>query len=179
MLLAFQSHLLSLQMRIWCWTNSQPSLNLLSLSTWGNLFNIYETGRWKVVWQAPLILKWASKHFQRTLALIHRASPKLPYGRLQVEMTAISLPHGLSTVSPKVELYTLFCSCPSMWRIISHLREWVSSKCSTAEHSKRNIAKSKLCNWVLRGWLGIADLAVIKTTLFTLVLHHYYSKTAD
>lgn len=92
--------------------------------------------------------------------------------------TVFLLPCGLSNVSPKLDLYSLFCCCLFLW-MISHLREWVSSKCSTLEHAEANRAKSKLCNWILRGWLGIADLAVIKTTLFTLVLHHSYSKTAD
>lgn len=85
---------------------------------------------------------------------------------------------GWLRISTDKSLY-LVCSCLSMWRIISHPRERVSSKCSTLEHTERNRAKSKLCNWILRGWLGIADLAVIKTTPFTLVLHHNYSKTAD
>lgn len=118
----------------------------------------------------------AIRHCQWRLAK-HKA-PSMPMS-VNWNYTAFSLPHGPSCVSPKVELYTLFCSCLSMWRIISHLREWVSSKCSTLEHTERDRAKSKLCNWILRGWLGIADLAVIKTTLFTLVLHHNYSKTAD
>lgn len=78
----------------------------------------------------------------------------------------------------KLRLYSLFCSCLFVWTI-SDPRVCLSLKCFTVERAGTNGAKSKLCNWILRGWLGIADLAVIKTTLFTLVLHHGYSKTAD
>lgn len=64
----------------------------------------------------------------------------------------------------------------SMLRISRDLTERLSSNCSALEHTETNTAKSKLCNWILWAWLGIADLAVIKTTLFTLMLRHDCSK---
>lgn len=104
--------------------------------------------------------------------LIHKAPPMLPcsgFARWN---------WWIFSEQPKLHLYSLFCSCLFVWTI-SDPRVCVSLKRFTVERAGTNGAKSKLCNWILRGWLGIADLAVIKTTLFTLVLHHGYSKTAD
>lgn len=186
--------------RVLCWTQKLIShtqkkksrapncLGLLSSSTPANLLNVYkseslksgnsrEVGGLTGSFNSQVSdANMTSKHF----ALIRKAPPKSP---CVCKLKRHFFP-PVHMISPpcrqnRTSIPCFVPACPCGGLSVIWESERVSSKCSTLEHTERNRAKSKLCNWILRGWLGIADLAVIKTTLLALVLHHGYSKTAD
>lgn len=186
-LLIFLSHLSSLRAaRTWYWevrsappfvasSSSHRALNCLESNG-----SVHSPLRWLSLRQqkgktergSEADVLTSSCDFRPIFPLIHKAPPMLPcsgFARWN---------WWIFSEQPKLHLYSLFCSWLFVWTI-SDPRVCVSLKRFTVERAGTNGAKSKLCNWILRGWLGIADLAVIKTTLFTLVLHHGYSKTAD